>query len=101
MPKVGHEIMRKHFANNCLLNASILNCPVGLYGGIAQTSFLKKEKKKTSEKYEISNQDRASFASRGGPFMPVLNDDEAFWELVGKRFVRHIELLFKHLCKGT
>lgn len=97
-PKVGHEIMWKYFANNCLLNASILNHPVGLYEGMEHTSF-SKIGKKSSKKYEISNQDRALCASQGG-LLPMLNDDEAFCELRGKRFARHIWFFLNTCAKA-
>lgn len=37
----------------------------------------------------------------GAFFLPVLRDDEALWEVGGKRLARHILVLLKHLCKGT
>lgn len=69
--------MWKYFTNNCLLNASNLDCPAGLCD---------EKGKQTLEKWKISDQDGAPYESSG---VNANSGGGAFRELGGKCLVTH------------
>lgn len=80
-PKLGHRIMWKYFTNNCLLNASNLDWPAGLYD---------EKKKQTWEKWKkYLIRMELHMNPVGWNFVKAKSGGGTFRELGGKCLVTH------------